>query len=506
MNKFEQMKQTKDGLDVLPEIPRFAEEGFESISADDLERLKWAGIFHRRPTTGYFMMRIRFPSGVASTAQIRTLATIVDTHGRGLADITTRQQIEPRWLRIEEMPRILETLAAAGLTSLQTGMDNIRGVVGCSLAGLYPRELIDASPLCAEFQDSFLGDKAYTNLPRKFNVIITGCPDNCTDAATQDVALVPAVQDVNGEETLGFNILVGGKQGSGGFVAAQPLDVFVLPADAAAICRELVLTFRDHGPRQARSRARFAFLVEDQGLGWIRAMVESRLGHDLLSAGRDARSRRHVDHVGVTPQRQAGLNAVGLLVPVGRVTSAQLREAARLADEYGKGGIRLTPGQNLVLPHIPDDRLAELVEEPLVQEWTPNPSPVMRGLVSCTGAEFCNLALIETKTRALEIGRELEKRLPPDRPLTMRWSGCPAACGNHLTADLGLQGKRIRLEDGRIVDAVAIFTGGRSGPGARGGQLILDDVPCDERLPDLLASLAVGEGALRVMAGVGDVA
>ena len=266
MNKFELMKQTKDGLDVIAEIPRFATEGFESISADDIERLKWGGIFHRKPTTGYFMMRIRFPSGIATTAQIRTLADIVDVHGRGIADITTRQQIEPRWLRIEEMPQILETLAGAGLTSLQTGMDNIRGVVGCSLAGLYPREIIDASGICAEFQDLFVGDKAYTNLPRKFNVIITGCPDNCTDAGTQDVALVPAVQDVKGEEVVGFNVLVAGKQGSGGFVAAQPLDVFVPPAQAAAICRELVLIFRDFGPRQARARARFAFLVEERGL------------------------------------------------------------------------------------------------------------------------------------------------------------------------------------------------------------------------------------------------
>lgn len=492
MNKFEAMKQAKDGLDILEDIPRFARAGFESVPEDDLERLKWAGIFHRKPTRPYFMMRIRFPSGIATTAQIRTVADIIATYGRSRADLTTRQQIEPRWLPIEAMPDVQEALAAVGLTSLQTGMDNIRGVVGCALAGLYAPELLDASPICREFQDLFVGDKAFTNLPRKFNVAITGCPDNCIDAESQDVALVPAIQEVAGVEVVGFNVLVGGKMGSGGFCIAQPLDAFVEPYEAARICKELVLIFRDFGPRETRSRARFAFLIEERGLAWVRDVAEQRMGHPLLPQGQDVRSTGHVDHVGVTRQRQDGLNAVGLVVPVGRVTAEQLRELARLADEYGRGEVRLSTEQNAVIPHVPDARLDAFLAEPLLQEWRPGADPSMRGLIACTGVEFCNLALIETKARALQVARALEGRLPPDRNLKIRWSGCPASCGNHHAADVGLQGKRVRLPDGRVVEAVTISTGGRTGPEARSAEVVMEDVLCDEHLPWVLERILCG--------------
>lgn len=492
MNKFEAMKQVKDGLDVLEDIPRFARDGFESIPEEDLERLKWAGIFHRKPTRPYFMMRIRFPAGIASAHQLQTVADIISEHGRSIGDFTTRQQIEPRWLRIEDMPVILDRLGAAGLTSLQTGMDNVRGVISCPMAGISPREVLDAAPLCRQFQELFVGDRAFTNLPRKFNVAITGCPENCIGAESQDVALVPAVNESSGGPMLGFNVLVGGKMGSGGFHPAEPLDVFVPPEDAARICRELVLIFRDFGPREARSRARFAFLIEERGLPWVRALAEERMGHPLAHAGRDLRSTEQADHLGITPQRQSGLSAVGLLVPVGRFTACQLRELARLATGYGSGQVRLTTDQNVIIPDVPEDRLPSLLAEPLLQEWTPFPSPALRGLVACTGTEFCNLALIETKARAMALARALEGRIP-DRPIRIRWSGCPAGCGNHHTADIGLQGKRVRLKDGRVVEAVTVSFGGRGGPAARAATVVHEDVPCDGQLLEVIERLLVAE-------------
>jgi ferredoxin-nitrite reductase len=489
VNRFETLKQTKDGLDVLDDIPQFARDGFDSIPEDDLERLKWAGMFHRKPTKPYFMMRIRFPNGIATAEQIRAVATLITTHGRSIADLTTRQQIEPRWLPIEAMPAIQDELAAAGLTSLQTGMDNVRGVVGCPLAGLHPGEVVDASPVCRDFQSLFVGDRAFTNLPRKFNVAITGCPDNCIDAESQDVALVPAVQRTRDGEVAGFNVLVGGKMGSGGFRLADSLDVFVEPPDAAVLCRELVLLFRDHGPRETRSRARFAFLIEDRGISWVRDQLEERLRRNLPPAGDDARSLIHADHMGIRPQRQPEHYAVGIVVPVGRVTATQLTEIARLADAYGHGELRLTTEQNVVIPHVPASRVDALLAEPLLQEWRPNADQAIRGLVACTGTDFCNLALIETKSRALQTSRSLAGRLPPASGTKIRWSGCPAACGNHHAADIGLQGKRIRTQDGRVVEAVTISVGGRTGPGARPGRVVREDVLCDEQLPDVLAAV-----------------
>jgi ferredoxin-nitrite reductase len=194
MNKIEAFKAEKDGLDILRDIPDFAQQGWEAISEADLERLKWSGVFFRKHTPGFFMMRVRITNGISDAIQLRTLAGVAAEFGRGRLDITTRQQIQLRWLRIEDIPVVLARLKEVGLTSLQTGMDNIRNIVGCPVAGLTSTELFDASPVARQFTAMFVRDKAFTNLPRKFNVTITGCRDNCPHAETQDLTLVPASQ------------------------------------------------------------------------------------------------------------------------------------------------------------------------------------------------------------------------------------------------------------------------------------------------------------------------
>jgi ferredoxin-nitrite reductase len=282
----------------------------------------------------------------------------------------------------------------------------------------------------------------------------------------------------------GFNVAVGGKIGSGGYRIASPLDVFVPPEDAAALCSHITLIFRDHGSRAARNRARLAFLIEAWGVTRFRAELQRRLGRPLMNAGRDARGSTTTDHLGIVRQKQAGLNCVGLAVAVGRITADQLFEVARLADTYGSGDVRITTGQNLILPNVPDRHVPALTGEPLLRELPHNPSEAIRGLVSCTGIDYCHFALIETKALALKTARRLEDALPPGRRLTMHWSGCPAGCGNHSAADIGLLGKNIRV-DGALVDAVDVFVGGKSGPDARPGIRILEDVPCDE-LPQVL--------------------
>jgi ferredoxin-nitrite reductase len=487
MNKIEALKAEKDGLDVTEDLVRFAREGWKTIAADDTERLKWVGVFHRKPTPGHFMMRVRMPNGIVSAAQLRLLGEITleagRASGRPIADVTTRQQIQLRWVTIEGVPEVMARLEAAGLSSLQTGMDNIRGIVGCPATGLSPRELIDTTSVATAFQALFLGNKAFTNLPRKFNVTITGCLEHCTGGETQDISMTPALAG----DTPGFNVAVGGKQGSGGPVFARALDAFVPPEEAAPVCAAIALIFRDHGPREARSRARLAFLVEERGVAWFREELERRLGRPLPPAGRDARVATTTDHVGVFRQRQPGLNYVGLKTAVGRLTGQQLRELARLSERYGRGEVRFTPLQNVLLPHVPDTRVGDLTEEPLLRELPYNPSEVQRGLVACTGTDFCNLALIDTKTRALALAREFEQRVGRARPISIRWSGCPASCGNHHTADVGLQGCKVKVE-GKIVDGVHVFVGGRGGADPRAGMRILEDVPADA-LPEVLDRL-----------------
>jgi ferredoxin-nitrite reductase len=487
VNRIEQIKAEKNGLDIGRDIPRFAEIGWEAIEEPDLERLKWWGVFFRKHTPGYFMVRIRITNGITNAAQLRAIARIANRSGRGFADITTRQQIQLRWITIRDVPAILDELRGAGLVSLQTGMDNIRNIVGCPVAGLTSNELFDASPVARAFTERFVGDPAYTNLPRKFNVTITGCRENCTHAETQDLALVPATRPRNGEPVHGFNVLVGGKNGSGGYRIATPLDVFVAPDDATDLANAVVLTFRDHGARDARNKIRLSFLIEEWGEAKFRDAVEGRLGRPLDPAGADARLGKSTDHVGIFRQKDTRLSYAGLSVPVGRISGNQLAEVARVADAYGTGEVRITPDQNVIVPNVPDTKLGRLTTEPLLKVLRYDPSEIMRGLVSCTGIEFCNLAVIETKSRALQIARGLEAKVHHGKPLRIHWSGCPAGCGNHTVADIGLLGTKAKV-DGKPVDAVDVFIGGSSGPSATQGIRILESVPCDS-LPQVLDGL-----------------
>ncbi len=496
MNKIEEYKKEKDGLDILYDVPRYAAEGWQTISDGDKERLKWAGVFFRRQTPGHFMMRLRMPNGIVSAMQLRTLGEISEEFGRGFADLTTRQQLQLRWFTINDVPQIWRRLESVGPVSLQTGMDNIRGVVGCPVAGLTPNELFDASPVVKEFTQMFVGNKEYTNLPRKFNVTITACKEGCTHAEAQDIAMTPAVKEIDGKELQGFNVAVGGKMGSGGYRIASPLDIFVRPEEAAAVCSHIVMIFRDHGVRELRTKARLAFLIESWGVEKFRGELERRVDRPLSLSGRDARSPKHTDHVGIFRQKQEGLNYVGLTVPVGRISAEQMFKVAEVSENYGSGQLRLTVGQNLIIPNVPDRLIGELTGEPVLRELRYDPSEVMRGLVSCTGMDYCHFALIETKERALKTARVLEEKLGKTQPLSMHWSGCPAGCGNHSVADIGLLGKNIKL-NGEVVEAVDVFAGGAAGCEPNFPVKIMEDVPC-EALPEVIAGF-VQYGAFKAM-------
>src|SRR5439155_7500296 len=354
-NKIEIIKEEKNGLDALPDILRLAPDNkWEEMTEADKQRAKWHGLFFRKPTPGNFMMRLRLEGGRTNARQFRLIADLSDQYGKGFCDLTTRQQIQMRWFTLAEVPDIWTRLQEVGVHSKQTGMDNVRGVCGCPVSGLTPHELLDASEVIREFNEMLVGNKEFTNLPRKFNVTITGCLENCCHPETQDIGLVPAYRELDGQQVNGFNVLVGGKQGSGGYRPATPIDVFVRPEDAARLCAEITLIFRDHGARASRTRARLAFLVEDRGVAWFRGELQRRFGQPLLKAGTDMRKKHHVDHLGIQPQRKPGprydgppLYYVGMLVPVGRITTPQMRGVADLAERYGNGDIRVTVGQNL---------------------------------------------------------------------------------------------------------------------------------------------------------------
>lgn len=488
MNKTEALKKERDGLAVKEMIAHYARVGWESIPEDDVQRLKWYGVFLRNPTPGFFMIRVRIPGGKTGSYQLRALADIAGTHGNGVLDLTTRQQVQLRQIRIEDVPVVFAKMEEVGLTSLQTGMDNVRGVMTCPVAGMHPDEVSDATQIVQAMTEEILGNRDYTNLPRKFNVAVTGCPDNCIHMETQDLALVPASHDEGHGKRIGYNVLAGGKLGSGGYRIATPLDIFVTHEDALEVCRAIIQIFRDHGPRENRTHARLAFLLDEWGENRFRQEVATRVGRSLWPAGADARKPTEKSHVGIYRQKQPGMNYVGLKVLVGRIQHSDLVKIAALAEKYGTGEIRISPAQALIIPNVSDRKIGDLDREPMVKQFAYNPSPVYKGLVSCVGSDYCNLAVIETKGRAVETAKSLEARLGSSlKPITMHWSGCPAGCGNHLVADIGLLGKKAKV-DGNVVDAVDVYVGGRSGPDAKLAIKIMEDVPCD-RLPMVLEGL-----------------
>lgn len=494
LNKFEKFKAEKDGLAVKHELEHFAKIGWEAVDETDLtHRLKWLGIFFRPVTPGKFMLRLRMPHGVLSGHKMRTLADIVQRYGDdGSADITTRQNIQLRGVRLEDIPEIFCKLKAAGLTSVQSGMDNVRNITGSPVAGLDANELIDTQGLVRKVQDMITGNdegnQEFTNLPRKFNIAIEGGRDNSVHAEINDIAFVPAYRDGQ----LGFNVLVGGFFSAKRCEAAIPLDAWVPANDAVVdLCRAILEVYRDHGLRTNRQKARLMWLIDEWGVEDFRQNVVKALGHELLTAApKDEIDWDKRDHIGIYPQKQQGLNYAGLHVPVGRLMSQDMFDLARLAEVYGNGEIRLTVEQNVIIPNIPDSRLNAFLQEPLLERFSIDPTPLVRSLVSCTGAQFCNFALIETKQRALAMAQELDAELNVPQPVRMHWTGCPNSCGQPQVADIGMLGTKTRKE-GKAVEGADIYLGGKVGKEAHLGTRAMQGVACDADLKAVLRTLLI---------------
>ncbi|MBD1851531.1 ferredoxin--nitrite reductase [Leptolyngbya sp. FACHB-711] len=498
LNKFEKIKAEKDGLAVKQDLSHFAQIGWEAIDEADRDyRLKWLGVFFRPVTPGEFMMRLRMPSGILTSAQMNVLADIVQRYGdSGNADITTRQNLQLRGIRIEDIPDIFNRMDAVGLTSVQSGMDNVRNITASPVAGLDASELIDVRDLVQQVQDMITGNgkgnPEFTNLPRKFNIAIEGGRDNSVHAEINDIAFVPAYAP-SGD--LGFNVVVGGFFSAKRCEAAIPMNVWVSPAEVVSLCRAILEVYRDNGLRANRQKSRLMWLIDEWGLDRFRAEVEQQLGRSLAPAApKDEIDWEKRDHIGVYPQKQPGLNYVGLHVPVGRLFAADMYDLARLAEVYGNGEIRLTVEQNLIIPHVPDSRLDALLQEPLLQKFSIHPAPLSRSLVSCTGSQFCNFALIETKNRATAMIRELESELDLARSVRIHWTGCPNSCGQPQVAEIGLMGTKTR-KDGKTVEGVDLYLGGKVGKDAHLGTCVRKGIPCDDLKPVLRELLIQQFGA-----------
>jgi len=502
LNKFEKFKAEKDGLAVKNEIENFTQIGWEAMDENDLNhRLKWLGVFFRPVTPGKFMMRMRIPNGILTSNQLSVLADVVQRYGDdGSADITTRQNIQLRGINFSDIPDIFNKFHKVGLTTIQSGMDNIRNITGDPVAGLDADEFYDTRELVQQIQDMLTnngeGNPEFSNLPRKFNIAITGGRDNSVHAEINDLAFIPAFL-TNQEQipVFGFNVIVGGLFSAKRCEAAIPLNVWVLPADVVSLSKVIVEIFRDHGLRANRQKARLMWLLDEWGIEKFRLEVEKRFGKSLLpAAAKDEINWEKRNHLGIYKQKQAGLNYAGLNIPVGRLSANDMSEIARLAEVYGSGEIRFTVEQNVIIPNIPDSSLTTFFTERILEKFAVNPGLLMGSLVSCTGAQFCNFALIETKNRALAMIKSLESELTLSRPVRIHWTGCPNSCGQPQVADIGLMGTKVR-KNGQMLEGVDIYMGGTVGKDAHLGTCVQKGIPCEDLQPILRDLLIDNFGA-----------
>ena len=476
--RVERLKREMNPWAAHSEIVRFAREGFESIPAEWLGTyFRWWGIYTQGDGVGavggkggegkavpYFMLRVRIPNGFLTSPQLRTLADLAERYARGVADLTVRQNVQLHWVRVEDLPAIFSALAACGLSSLGTCGDVARNITGCPLAGLDADEIVDASPLVQAATAMVNGSPDFYNLPRKYKVSITGCRVWCSYPEINDLGLT-AVRDLYSGR-VGFSLRVGGGLSTQPHLAPR-LDAFVRPDQVLAVVKGVSEIFRDSDVlRQNREKARLKFLFLDHGftperfLGELHDRLGFRLDPGVAEVLPDEAYR---DHVGIHTQKQDGLVYAGLPILRGRLTPAEMRRIAGLAERYGTGELRTTSMQNLIVVNVPRARAGELTREVHEGGLRLEGSPFRRGTVACTGSEFCKLALTETKGFARWLVEDLEERLPGfAEHVRINITGCPNSCGQHWIADVGIEGKKLKV-DGRLVDAYYFCVGGAVG-------------------------------------------
>jgi sulfite reductase (ferredoxin) len=471
----ERLKREKNPWDAIDEIRAFARNGRTSIPEEWSTYFRWWGIYTQGDGAGvtggkggegkatdYFMMRVGIPNGILRADQARVLADIARRHGRNLADITVRQNIQYHWLTIESLPDVMEALDAVGLSPKGACGDVVRNVTGCPLAGIAHDEIVDASPLAIEISRALQGNNDFYNLPRKFKISITGCAVWCSYPEINDIGLT-AIR--RGDE-VGYSVRVGGGLSNEPHLGIR-LNAFVRPDQASAVVRAITEIFRDQqGLRESRDRARLKYLFMKEG--WTADQfldeIQNRIGYKLDPAVEEIIPDDVLrDHTGIHPQKQFGVSYVGASVLRGRLTGDQLLAAAELSEHFGSGDIRLTVMQNLLFLNVPNARAVEFARELEQIGLRVEGSSFWRGAIACTGTEFCKLAITETKGFTRWLVDELEERLPQfDQQLRLHVTGCPNSCGQHWIADIGLEGKKIKHE-GHLTDAYYFCVGGSVG-------------------------------------------
>ncbi len=455
----------------------------------DVFRYKFHGLFYVAPNEDSFMLRMRVPGCVLTSQQLRGVADIAQSWGRGHADVTTRGNLQIRGIGPESTLDVLMKLQESGLTSKGSGADNVRNITATPTSGLDPQEVFDVRPLAKALQHYILNQKELMSLPRKFNVSFDSGGSVSTVADTNDIALlavrVPENRDV--DAGVYFRVQLAGTTGHGDF--ARETELLLKPEECIAVCAAILRVYSDNGDRTNRKRARLKYLIDDWGIERFLEETEKQVAFPLRRVSSQVWTNRHPvvrhGHIGVYRQKERGMNYIGILLPVGRLTAKQMRKLADFADRYGNGELRTTVWQNVLIPDIADrdvDAVCRLIR---AIGLNTDASSITAGLVACTGNVGCKYASTDTKGQGLALARYLDKRLTIDLPINIHLTGCPNSCAQHHISDIGLLGMKVQTPAGDTVEGYHVFVGGSSDQFQGIGQAVFQNVPFSE-LPALI--------------------
>jgi len=477
-NPVERLKRDKNPLTMLDELPALIAAGYEQVPEEDIVRLKWWGLYHDKPKVGTFMLRIKLPGGLLTTAQLRAIGEISNRFGRGDGELSTRQNVQLHWIELAALPEVFDALHGAGMTSAGACGDTVRNITGCPVAGIAGDELFDTTGLVEEAARFFYGNPDYSDLPRKHKITIAACADRCNAPEINCIALVGVLRD--GEP--GFSVRVGGGLSSVPRIA-RDMGIFVPKEEALDVLRAILDAWReDLRYRVSRVKSRLKFMIDDIGADGMRAEVERRLGRRFDDFSAPAIVGEFSDHVGVHPQSQPGLVYVGAPVHVGLMSGDQMLAVADLAERLSPAAdVRITRQQNFVIGNVPEERADDAVAALAAIGFPLDVNHVRAGSIACTGEPHCNFSVTETKTRMDALIVNLETRFGDEiSDLRLHLDGCPHACAQHWVGDIGFQGTTARDDEGKRRQAYDVYLRGGLGPVAAIARPVFRRVPTDE--------------------------
>ncbi|AKF24690.1 ferredoxin--nitrite reductase [Sulfurovum lithotrophicum] len=472
INKVETTKALKSPMEVYARLEEIAAAGYEGLAKEDSAYfLKCFGLFDKGED---FMLRVRIPSGQLIHEQALRIGEVAQTYANDYIDISTRMQVVLHYIQIENIAKVLHALKEVGLSTFQTGADNTRNTVSDPLDGLAYDNIIETKPIVDKLEKQFIENPEWiSTLPRKFNTGILGSLSNSCNIFGHDCCFVLAQK----EGRFGFNVYLGARVG----VQAKDADLFVTADEVPEFYAALLRVFKRYGYRDNRNKNRLHFLLSDVGVPAFIEAVKEEAGKNYAEAGVTMVQSQNIALGSNKILLKDNTYAYKVIVPSGIFSGTDMIEAAKSAQTYGSGHLRLTYDQNLFLVNIPQEELSGLEASPLVAKYAAFNNLYFQDMIACAGTHTCSFGVIPNKPDAIEMAHFLNSEVAIENAqVRMNWSACPKGCGIHGIADIGFEGCKAKDEEGNRVDGVHIFIGGKITRRAKEAHVLHKSLPITE--------------------------